>query len=381
MRDSPWTLASIVLAVLMTAGAFMATLQLTPVSAPATTSAGVQLTHGTAAHVDPAFSPDGKQIAFASNQSGSFDIWLVTTEGRQLTRLTSFQGDEVLPEWSPDGRSISFIWMHGPSSDLCIAQTVGAGAECITHGRHVQSYAWSPVGNVIAYDDASEGDIHLYHFLGGVESLFPFNGTVKNPAFGAGSDELYFAANTGKGFNIWNATIGGAIPRRLSWLGSDAMPRVSPTNDRVLYLTNLSGRTEPWLIDLTTGINRYLFHRPDLQPAYAFGPSPPLAVGDIPRWSPNGSQILMISSQNGSAGSLYLATLSFPVDLAQQSSQLGAIPIVPLNIFNRVTLKSPVLDARWSPDGRSVVLISELSRSAQLVLLRNGPAARIGYGG
>ena len=81
---------------------------------------------------------------------------------------------------------------------------------------------------IIAYDDTTEGDIHLYHMLTGLDSVFKFNGTTMDPTFGVNPDVLYFSANTGLGFYIWNASIDGANPQRLSWLGSDTMPQMSP---------------------------------------------------------------------------------------------------------------------------------------------------------
>jgi Tol biopolymer transport system component len=54
------------------------------------------------------FSPDGKRIAFASDRSGSFEIWVSGSDGAnpvQLTRLRSFSGT---PRWSPDGAEIAF---------------------------------------------------------------------------------------------------------------------------------------------------------------------------------------------------------------------------------------------------------------------------------
>ncbi len=64
--------------------------------------------------VDPAVSPDGSLVAFASNASGSADIWLVEAAGgepRQLTDVGVPQAeapDDLSPTWLPDGRSILF---------------------------------------------------------------------------------------------------------------------------------------------------------------------------------------------------------------------------------------------------------------------------------
>jgi len=67
-----------------------------------------QLTEGAFRDSSPAFSPDGKRIAFLSNRSGSTQIhvmWLDTREMAQLTRLDS---EPSAPLWSPDGSKIAF---------------------------------------------------------------------------------------------------------------------------------------------------------------------------------------------------------------------------------------------------------------------------------
>lgn len=67
-----------------------------------------QLTADPADDVMPAFSPDGKKIAFASNRSGNWDIFVMPIDGGQVTQITSDADAELHPSWSPDGRMIAF---------------------------------------------------------------------------------------------------------------------------------------------------------------------------------------------------------------------------------------------------------------------------------
>lgn len=54
------------------------------------------------------FSPDGHRVAFESNRSGEFDIWLADPDGANAVQLTSLGAETGSPSWSPDGRWIVF---------------------------------------------------------------------------------------------------------------------------------------------------------------------------------------------------------------------------------------------------------------------------------
>jgi Tol biopolymer transport system component len=72
--------------------------------------------------MDPTISPDGTKIAFTSGSKDkddgadrNLDIYLMNTDGSNLTQLTFHPGDDMLPKWGPDGRSIYFLSQRGNS--------------------------------------------------------------------------------------------------------------------------------------------------------------------------------------------------------------------------------------------------------------------------
>jgi Tol biopolymer transport system component len=67
---------------------------------------------------NPAWSPDGRTIAFSGSVEGLTDIFTWNVETGEVTRLTSDAFGDLQPTWSPDGRTIAFISDRTPGTDL-----------------------------------------------------------------------------------------------------------------------------------------------------------------------------------------------------------------------------------------------------------------------
>lgn len=62
-------------------------------------------------HMDPAWSPDGSEIAFMSNMDGEgwFDLYTVKPDGSELQHVVDAYGDQHAPSYSPDGTSLAYL--------------------------------------------------------------------------------------------------------------------------------------------------------------------------------------------------------------------------------------------------------------------------------
>lgn len=67
-----------------------------------------QLTHNSWNDEYPAWSPDGKRIAFTADPEGQFDIFMMKADGSNITRLTTSKAQEKEPSWFPDGTGIAY---------------------------------------------------------------------------------------------------------------------------------------------------------------------------------------------------------------------------------------------------------------------------------
>jgi Tol biopolymer transport system component/DNA-binding winged helix-turn-helix (wHTH) protein len=81
----------------------------------------------------PHVSPDGTRIAFHSDRSGSFEIWVCDAAGANLVQVTSFGGPMVgAPRWSPRGREIAFDIVENGHSNIHVVNVEGLRPRRVT---------------------------------------------------------------------------------------------------------------------------------------------------------------------------------------------------------------------------------------------------------
>lgn len=80
---------------------------------------------------DPAWSPDGTRIAFASNKDGNFDIYSMTSDGTDVQQLTRTDEQEAEPAWSPDGKTIAYASGYLRAEVMCGFIHTGRGGDPI----------------------------------------------------------------------------------------------------------------------------------------------------------------------------------------------------------------------------------------------------------
>jgi TolB protein len=190
--------------------------------------------------VDPAWSPNGASIAFASKRSGTFEIYVSRADGSGTRRLTTAQGDDLHPTWSSDGKRIAF----GRGARIVVMNADGSAPRAVSSGRlgDDASPAWSPDGRWIAFVRRQRGDVEREIWLtrpdgSGARRLTSLHGSSINPAWSPDGRRIVFASNVvGSLYDLYIVTVADGRIRRLTRSGPDAIePAWSPDGSTIAF--------------------------------------------------------------------------------------------------------------------------------------------------
>ena len=125
----------------------------------------LRLTAGNWSDLVPALSPDGKQIAFASNRSGYWDIYILTLATGEARRVTDTPEYDSAPTWSPDNQWLAYETYDGDDLEI-IVQPLGDPSQPpsrLTDDPAADtSPAWAPQGRKIAFVSNRSGDPEIW---------------------------------------------------------------------------------------------------------------------------------------------------------------------------------------------------------------------------
>ena len=160
-----------------------------------------QITDSPARDKDPQYSPDGKWIAFISDQSGREELYIAASDGvSEPQKISDLDALKFSFAWSPNSKEIAFN-----SSDNKLRkyntetkQTVELVASKF---GNISQPSWSPDGKWIAYSHADQtrtNDVYLIPSSGGEERKVTFDSyTDVNPQFSRDGKKLYFVRSEG----------------------------------------------------------------------------------------------------------------------------------------------------------------------------------------
>ncbi|MGH7511793.1 MAG: DPP IV N-terminal domain-containing protein [Gemmatimonadales bacterium] len=299
-----------------------------------------------------AWSPDGSRLAFVAGNAAFVyapdaigniapsSIWIVPSNGGRPEQVTDAASLNTCPAWMPDGRSLLFISNRDGSRDIyrvVLARSgrpAGAAAR-LTTGLNLHGLDLSRDGRVLVYADFSDyANIWSLPIPAGVPvssagatPLTTGHQSIEGLALSPDGRWLAFDSDRGGHQAIYRIPLTGGEPQLLSGdSGDDFMPAWSPDGRELAYYGFRNGR-------------RRLFVMP------VDGGSPGAVARDsgnqrYPGWSPDGRHLVFHSDRSGRF-ELYV--------VERDTAGHWAAP--------RQLTTDGGQDARWSPDGGSIVYV------------------------
>jgi len=205
-----------------------------------------------------AVSPDGRFVAFRSDQDGPLDVWLGQVGAGMFKNLTNGSDDEFATDtpscgFSADG---SEVWLSGgPDRRLRLIPLIGGEPRPFLAERAV-TVAWSHDGGRVVYHLQDDGDsMYVADRTGaGARLLFRRNRNEHNhfPIWSSDDRWIYFSSGTPvtREMDVWRIPVAGGSAERLTELNSD-VASLTPIDDRtILFVSHDVDGSGPWLWSL-----------------------------------------------------------------------------------------------------------------------------------
>jgi TolB protein len=170
-------------------------------------------------NITPAWVPGKFELAATLSFSGDQEIYLLTGEGKIIKRLTSMRGSDVSPTLSPDGKKMAFVSNRSGNPQIYIKDLVTEKTRRITYeGNYNTQPSWSPRGGQIAYASFIDGRHNIC--LIDVEGLEPLqltheSGDNESPSWSPDGNLIVFSSNREGPYQLYIMNAFGTDQRRL----------------------------------------------------------------------------------------------------------------------------------------------------------------------
>jgi len=229
------------------------------------------------------------QVVFASNRSGSCEIYIMNADGTGLSRLTYNSTDEEEPYWSPDGNKIVFTSHRDGNAEIYVMNADGSWQTRLTNNSILDGNpCWSPYGKKIAFH--RNDDIYVMNADGTNVTNLTNNLSVDHTASWSpdGSKIAFVSERDGNAeIYVMNADGTGLTTRLTNNLAIDCYPCWSPDGNKIAFASYRNGNFDIYVMD-----------------ANGTGQTPLTTITEDdlePNWSPDGRKILFSSKRDGNS--------------------------------------------------------------------------------
>jgi TolB protein len=170
-------------------------------------------------NITPAWVPNQFALAASLSFSGDPEIYLLTGTGKVINKLTKSRGIDVSPTWSPDGKQMAFVSKRSGTPQIYIKNISSGSVRRLTfQGRYNTQPSWSPKGDKVAYSGMESGRNNIF-VIGsdgqGLIQLTQDQGDNEAPSWSPDASLIVFSSTREGPSRIYVMTAYGTDQRRL----------------------------------------------------------------------------------------------------------------------------------------------------------------------
>ena len=231
------------------------------------------------------------KIAFVSTNSGNKEIYICDFDGYNPKRFTHTESISLTPAWSSDGKWLAYTSYEKGKADLYIKHlTEKFGAVIAKNGINITP-AWIPGKFVLAATLSFSGDqeIYLLTGTGKISKRLTYNwGIDLSPTWSPDSKQMAFVSKRSGTPQIYIKNIDSGVVKRLTFQGNyNTQPTWSPKGDILAYSAMEEGRSNIFVIGVDGEGPVQLTHNE--------------GDNESPSWSPDGNLVVFSSTREGSS--------------------------------------------------------------------------------
>jgi TolB protein len=196
--------------------------------------------------ISPAWSPNGRDIAYVSFESQKAVVWVQDVATGRRTMVANFRGSNSAPAWSPDGNELAVTLSRDAPAQIYVMPRAGGAPRRLTTSPAIDTEpVFSPDGRHVYFVSDRGGGPQIYRVptAGGQAERVTFSGSYNiSPALSPDGRTLAYINRNGSAFRLTTLDLANGIVQTLSDTVDDESPSFAPNGRLLVFATRAQGR-------------------------------------------------------------------------------------------------------------------------------------------
>jgi len=197
--------------------------------------------------ISPAWSPDGKALAYVSFESQKAVVWVQDVATGRRRAVADFRGSNSAPAWSPDGRTLAVALSRDGLTQLFAIPAAGGAPQRLATSRAIDTEpVYTADGRLIYFVSDRGGSPQVYRMpaAGGAPERVTFDGDYNiSPTVSPDGRLLACVSRVGgRDFRLMTRELATGTVRTVSTTRDDESPSFAPNGRLLVYATRIEGR-------------------------------------------------------------------------------------------------------------------------------------------